>query len=73
MPQFPRNCNFSESLIQKVEIDSHIIIILFSLFIYFSCKWNIVCEWSWMRVTADAVFMLGDLIGSTVFGAMSDR
>lgn len=35
-------------------------------------EWDMVCGKAWLRATADALFMLGVLIGSIVFGQMSD-
>ncbi|GLG96485.1 Organic cation transporter protein [Gryllus bimaculatus] len=36
-------------------------------------EWNLVCDRAWLKATADAIFMLGDLLGSLVFGDLSDR
>ncbi|KAJ8870532.1 hypothetical protein PR048_029555 [Dryococelus australis] len=36
-------------------------------------EFDLVCDLSWMPATTDAVFMSGDLIGSTLFGYFSDR
>ncbi|XP_071455584.1 organic cation transporter protein-like [Hetaerina americana] len=36
-------------------------------------EWNLVCEDAWLRATADSIFMTGVLIGSLVFGDLSDR
>ena len=35
--------------------------------------WNLVCENKGYRATSQSVFMLGVLIGSYVFGDLSDR
>lgn len=35
--------------------------------------WNMVCDKKWMRATSDALFMVGVLLGSIIFGAMSDK
>lgn len=35
--------------------------------------WNMVCDQKWMRATSDALFMVGVLLGSIIFGAMSDK
>lgn len=36
-------------------------------------EWTMVCGRAWMRATADALFMLGVLLGSIIFGQMSDN
>lgn len=36
-------------------------------------EWTMVCGRTWLRATADAFFMLGVLLGSIVFGQMSDK
>ncbi|XP_031617950.1 organic cation transporter protein [Contarinia nasturtii] len=36
-------------------------------------EWNMICGRKAMRATADALFMLGVLLGSIVFGQMSDK
>lgn len=35
--------------------------------------WDMVCDKKWMRATSDALFMVGVLIGSIVFGHLSDK
>ena len=35
--------------------------------------WNLVCDDSYWRATAQSVFMLGVLLGSYIFGDLSDR
>ncbi|XP_046393817.1 organic cation transporter protein-like [Ischnura elegans] len=36
-------------------------------------EWNLVCEDAWLRATADSIFMSGVLLGSLIFGDLSDR
>lgn len=36
-------------------------------------EWNMVCGQTWLRATADALFMCGVLLGSIIFGQMSDK
>lgn len=36
-------------------------------------EWNMVCNRSWLSATSDAMFMLGVLLGSIIFGQMSDK
>ncbi|XP_067010714.1 organic cation transporter protein [Anabrus simplex] len=36
-------------------------------------EFNLVCNNAWLKATADAIFMLGDLLGSIIFGDLSDR
>lgn len=36
-------------------------------------EWTMICGRAWLRATADALFMLGVLLGSIVFGQMSDK
>lgn len=36
-------------------------------------EWAMICGRAWMRATADALFMLGVLLGSIIFGQMSDN
>lgn len=36
-------------------------------------EWTMVCGRTWMRATSDALFMMGVLLGSIVFGQMSDK
>ncbi|KAG8232379.1 hypothetical protein J437_LFUL012779 [Ladona fulva] len=35
--------------------------------------WDMVCENAWLRATADSIFMVGVLLGSLIFGDLSDR
>ncbi|XP_046987851.1 organic cation transporter protein-like isoform X3 [Schistocerca americana] len=34
---------------------------------------NLVCEYAWLSATADSMFMVGVLLGSIIFGDLSDR
>lgn len=36
-------------------------------------EWTMVCGRTWLRATSDALFMMGVLLGSIVFGQMSDK
>lgn len=36
-------------------------------------EWTMVCGRAWLRATSDALFMLGVLLGSIIFGQMSDN
>lgn len=36
-------------------------------------EWDMVCTDSWMRATADALFMVGVMLGSIIFGDLADR
>lgn len=36
-------------------------------------EWDMVCNKSWMRATSDSMFMLGVLLGSIIFGQLSDK
>ncbi|XP_068085491.1 organic cation transporter protein isoform X2 [Anabrus simplex] len=36
-------------------------------------EFDLVCEDAWLRATADALFMFGVLLGSIIFGDLSDR
>lgn len=36
-------------------------------------EWTLVCKRAYMRATSDALFMIGVLLGSIVFGQMSDN
>lgn len=36
-------------------------------------EWNMVCNRAWLRATSDALFMVGVLLGSIIFGQMSDK
>lgn len=36
-------------------------------------EWDMVCGGAWLRATSDAFFMVGVLLGSIIFGQMSDK
>lgn len=36
-------------------------------------EWTMICGRAWLRATSDALFMLGVLMGSIIFGQMSDK
>ncbi|KAJ8682745.1 hypothetical protein QAD02_018537 [Eretmocerus hayati] len=36
-------------------------------------EWDLVCDRDWLRATSDSVFMIGVMLGSTIFGALSDE
>lgn len=36
-------------------------------------EWNMVCSKSWLRATSDSIFMVGVMLGSIIFGDLSDR
>lgn len=36
-------------------------------------EWNMVCDRAWMTATSDSLFMVGVLLGSIIFGQMSDN
>lgn len=36
-------------------------------------EWDMVCGRTWLRATSDALFMTGVLLGSIIFGQMSDK
>lgn len=36
-------------------------------------EWSMICGRAWLRATSDALFMFGVLLGSIVFGQMSDN
>lgn len=36
-------------------------------------EWTMICGRAWLRATSDALFMLGVLLGSIIFGQMSDN
>jgi hypothetical protein len=39
----------------------------------FSLQFDLVCDDAHFRVMADSLFMVGALLGSSIFGDMSDR
>lgn len=36
-------------------------------------EFNLVCDSSWLRATADSLFMVGVMLGAMIFGGLSDR
>lgn len=36
-------------------------------------EWDMVCTNSWLRATSDSLFMVGVMLGSIIFGDLSDR
>lgn len=36
-------------------------------------EWNLVCDKSWLTASSDSLFMLGVMLGSIIFGDLSDR
>lgn len=36
-------------------------------------QWNLICDKAWMRATGDALFMVGVMLGSMIFGGLSDK
>ncbi|XP_066583217.1 organic cation transporter protein isoform X2 [Prorops nasuta] len=36
-------------------------------------EWNLVCDRAWLRATGDSLFMVGVMLGSMIFGGLSDR
>lgn len=36
-------------------------------------EWDMVCSKAWLRATSDALFMVGVLLGSIIFGHLSDK
>ncbi|XP_033363414.1 organic cation transporter protein-like [Bombus vosnesenskii] len=36
-------------------------------------EWNLVCDRSWLRATGDSLFMVGVMLGSMIFGGLSDK
>ncbi|XP_014203882.1 organic cation transporter protein isoform X2 [Copidosoma floridanum] len=36
-------------------------------------EWDLVCDKDWLRAMGDSVFMIGVMLGSTIFGALSDK
>lgn len=39
----------------------------------FLFQWNLVCDRAWLRATGDSLFMVGVMLGSMIFGALSDK
>uniref|UniRef100_A0A069DW20 Putative synaptic vesicle transporter svop n=1 Tax=Panstrongylus megistus TaxID=65343 RepID=A0A069DW20_9HEMI len=38
-----------------------------------SVEWDLVCDRAWLRAISDSLLMLGVMLGSIIFGALSDR
>ncbi|XP_012284972.1 organic cation transporter protein isoform X2 [Orussus abietinus] len=36
-------------------------------------EWNLVCDKEWLRATGDSLFMVGVMLGSMIFGGLSDK
>ncbi|XP_014275934.1 organic cation transporter protein isoform X1 [Halyomorpha halys] len=36
-------------------------------------EWDLVCEHAWLKATSDALLMIGVMLGSIIFGDLSDR
>ncbi|XP_043286002.1 organic cation transporter protein [Venturia canescens] len=36
-------------------------------------EWNLVCDRLWLRATGDSLFMVGVMLGSMIFGGLSDK
>lgn len=36
-------------------------------------EWNIVCDKAWLKATGDSLFMVGVMLGSMIFGGLSDK
>ncbi|XP_058450277.1 organic cation transporter protein [Malaya genurostris] len=36
-------------------------------------EWDMVCDRSWLRASADSLFMVGVMLGSIIFGYLSDK
>ncbi|XP_012216621.1 organic cation transporter protein [Linepithema humile] len=36
-------------------------------------EWDLVCDKAWLRATGDALFMVGVMLGSMIFGGLSDK
>ncbi|XP_043521030.1 organic cation transporter protein-like isoform X2 [Frieseomelitta varia] len=36
-------------------------------------EWDLVCDKAWLRATGDSLFMVGVMLGSMIFGSLSDR
>ncbi|XP_014470519.1 PREDICTED: organic cation transporter protein isoform X2 [Dinoponera quadriceps] len=36
-------------------------------------EWDLVCDKAWLRATGDSLFMVGVMLGSMIFGGLSDR
>lgn len=40
---------------------------------FFNFQWNLVCDRAWLRATGDSLFMVGVMLGSMIFGCLSDK
>ncbi|OAD53882.1 Organic cation transporter protein [Eufriesea mexicana] len=36
-------------------------------------EWNLVCDKAWLKATGDSLFMVGVMLGSMIFGGLSDK
>lgn len=36
-------------------------------------EWDLVCDRAWLRATGDSLFMVGVMLGSMIFGGLSDK
>lgn len=36
-------------------------------------EWNLICDKAWLRATGDSLFMVGVMLGSMIFGGLSDK
>ncbi|XP_057338281.1 organic cation transporter protein [Microplitis mediator] len=36
-------------------------------------EWNLVCDKAWLRAVGDSLFMVGVMLGSIIFGGLSDK
>ena len=39
----------------------------------FFLQWDLVCDKAWLRATGDSLFMVGVMLGSMIFGGLSDK
>lgn len=39
----------------------------------FITQWGLVCDKAWLRATGDSLFMVGVMLGSMIFGGLSDK
>lgn len=47
--------------------------VLEGVLICFHCQWNLVCDNAWLKTFSESLFMMGDIPGSVICGALSDR
>lgn len=38
-----------------------------------TAEWDLVCDKAWLRTTGDSLFMVGVMLGSIIFGSLSDK